>query len=408
MIEGLVPAQDALKMVLQGATHLGTETVKLSESCGRVLAQDLTALRTQPPFDASAMDGYAVRQIDVANLPAKLKVIGQSAAGHPFDQEVGVGEAVRIFTGAPIPAGADTIIIQEDSDIGESVVQIFASNPAGKFVRKAGLDFSEGEILLTQHHVLNPQTVSLAASMNHATLKVWAKPVVAIIATGDELVRPGNKLKPGQIITSNSYALCALAEQAGARVLDLGIARDQLDDLKNLAQSAIDQGADVIITMGGASVGDHDLVRPVMGELGFDFQFVKVAMRPGKPFLFARKTVAGKTIFLLGLAGNPVSSMVAGQVFVRPLINALAGLPPNNAGAIPARLGRDVPANDQRQEYMRARLSKNSHGTLIVDPFESQDSSMLANLTRSDCLLIRPINAPAAKAGEDCEIVMLD
>lgn len=407
MIEGLIPATDALQIILRDVAPQNSETVKLRQANGRVLKSDINALRTQPPFDASAMDGYAVRQQDIANIPTELRLIGQSAAGHPFQGNVGENEAVRIFTGAQVPAQTDTIIIQENTIADGDSVQILESNNAGKFIRPAGLDFKTGECLLQSGRVMDPQSISLAASMNHPQLEVWRKPIVAILATGDELVLPGNALKPGEIIASNSFALSSIVENAGGEALDMGIARDTVDSLIEHVESAINQGADIIITIGGASVGDHDLVLPAMQEIGFEFEFSKIAMRPGKPFLYAKNQSKGKTIRMLGLAGNPVSSIVAGQIFVRPLVNAMAGLPAQQSRPLPAILGCDLKANDERQEYMRVLIEIDDQGSMIATPFETQDSSMLANLIRADALLIRPINAPAAASGETCEVVLL-
>lgn len=403
----LVPAPAALKLILEGASPSAREMVDLHHGDQRVLALDLIALRTQPPFNASAMDGYGVRQSDLASIPVSLDIVGQSAAGHSFNGNVEDGQAVRIFTGAPVPDDVDTIVIQENTNADGSSVEILAGNKLGKFIRKAGLDFREGDVLLESGRLMDPQSISLAASMNYAEICVWQKPVVAIIATGDELVLPGNDLEEGQIIASNSFALAALARKSGAEVLDMGVAKDTVEALLQVTRDAIAQGADLIITMGGASVGDHDLVLPSMEKQGFKFVFSKIAMRPGKPFLFATREVEGKTVRLLGLAGNPVSSIVAGQVFVRPLINALAGLPPQFAEPVSAKLGAAMDANDERQEYVRAKLERDPHGNMVVLPFSSQDSSMLANLVRADCLLIREINAPAAHIGDDCEIVKL-
>ena len=362
MIKGLVPAPDALQLILNDATPTSSQTLSLHRAAGRVLASDLAALRTHPPFDSSAMDGYAVRQTDLENLPVTLKVIDQSAAGHPYTGKIADNQAVRIFTGAPVPADADTIIIQENTQKHSTAdgdqVEILSGEKPGKYIRKRGLDFAEGEILLKQGRLLDPQSISLAASMNHAELNVWKKPLVAILATGDELVPPGNPLKPGEIIASNSYALASIIENAGGQVLDMGIAKDTVASLTAMTQDAIDGGADVIITMGGASVGDHDLVLPAMEEMGFEFIFNKIAMRPGKPFLFAKNTSGNKTIRLLGLAGNPVSSIVAGQVFVRPLINALAGLP-ETPGSTGKSHSRRRTARQRRTPGIYARNPRN-------------------------------------------------
>lgn len=407
MIEGLIPATQAMQIILRDAAPQTGEWVGLRQANGRVLKSDLKALRTQPPFNASAMDGYAIRQADISEIPASLTVIGQSAAGHPFQASVGQNEAVRIFTGAQVPDQTDTIIIQEHTKADGNRVNILKPNESGKFIRRAGLDFSQGECLLQSGRIMDPQSIALAASMNHPQLEVWKKPVVAILATGDELVMPGNALAPGEIIASNSFALAAIVEDAGGEVLDMGIAKDKVESLIDCVKSAIDQGAEMVITIGGASVGDHDLVLPAMQKIGFEFEFSKIAMRPGKPFLFARNQSTGKTIRMLGLAGNPVSSIVAGQIFVRPLVNAMAGLPEAHAQPKQAILGADLLANDERQEYMRVLIDIDDDGTLIATPFETQDSSMLANLNRADALLIRAINAPAAKAGEACQVVML-
>jgi len=407
IIDGLIPATDALRIILQDAVPQTSEAVNLRQANGRVLKSDLNALRTQPPFDASAMDGYAVRQQDISKIPASLNIIGQSAAGHPFQGAVGNNEAVRIFTGAQIPDQADTIIIQENTRSDGKQVHILKGNSPGKFIRHAGLDFREGECLLQSGRVMDPQSIALAASMNHPQLEVWKKPVAAILATGDELVMPGNLLAQGEIIASNSFALASIVEDAGGEALDMGIAKDTVASLIEHVQSAIHKGADMIITIGGASVGDHDLVLPAMQKIGFEFEFSKIAMRPGKPFLFAKNNSTGKSIRMLGLAGNPVSSIIAGQVFVRPLVHAMAGLPEEQSRPLPAVLGGDLKANDERQEYMRVLIDIDDDGTLIATPFETQDSSMLANLNRADALLVRRVHAPAANTGDSCEVVLL-
>lgn len=313
--EGLVPAHQALELVLEDSGPVGVETLPLLECNNRVLSEDLSALRTQPPFPASAMDGYAVKQSDVLSIPTKLKLIGESAAGHPFKEKINEGEAVRIFTGAAIPLGADTIIIQENAISGDRSVQILKSSPKNKFIREAGLDFKAGDILLHQGEVLNPQSLSLAASMNHSALKVYKQPSVCVLATGDELVLPGEKLRDGQIIASNTFGIQAIAKSAGAEVFDAGIALDTLEDLKKRIKEQIENGVDLIVTSGGASVGDHDLVKPALESFGFQFSFVKIAMRPGKPVIFGRCVIDGKERRFLGLAGNPVSSLVSSHIF---------------------------------------------------------------------------------------------
>ena len=406
-LKELVPADKALEIVLDGVQPIGLEMLPLRLAANKTLAQDLISLRTQPPFDASAMDGYAVLQSDVASLPASLNVIGESKAGTPFDSPVSKGQAVRIFTGAVIPEGADTIIIQENTNAGDGTVEVFTGTPQGKFVRKAGLDFSEGEVLLKAGDTLTPYRLALAASMNHAQVPCYAQAKVAMISTGDELVMPGEATAPGQIIASNTFGIAASIANCDAEVIDLGIAGDTRDALRAKIFEAITRSADVIVTTGGASVGDHDLVLPVAQEIGFEFEIAKIAMRPGKPFLFGRFKHKGRTVYLTGLAGNPVSSLVAFNVFVKPLLQKLSGQDATALQRVPAVLGCDLPENDERAEYMRATLSISEDGKRIATPFNKQDSSMLANLVRADCLVYRSVKAEAAKAGDPCEIILI-
>lgn len=403
----LIPAEKALRIVLDGAKAIGEEKLALNKAANRILSQDLVSLRTQPPFDASAMDGYAVKQSDVTSLPVCLRIIGESKAGTPFDHPVAQGEAVRIFTGAVVPQGADTIIIQENTNPGDGSVEVLTGTPQGKFIRNAGLDFQMGETLLKAGDVLTPYRLALAASMNHAELPVYKKAKVAMISTGDELVMPGEATLPGQIIASNTFGIAASIQNCGAEVLDIGIAGDTKTALHAKLQDALDQGANIIVTTGGASVGDHDLVLPVAQEMGFEFEIAKIAMRPGKPFLFGKVTHDGRTVYLTGLAGNPVSSLVAFNVFTKPLINLLSGKDETAINLLPAVLGCSLPQNDERAEYMRATLETSRDGKRIAKPFTKQDSSMLANLVRADCLVYRAVKAPAAKKGDACEIVLM-
>jgi molybdopterin molybdotransferase len=398
----LVPVEEALSRLLVGAMVLGEERVPLSAAAGRVLARPVAALRTQPPFDASAMDGYAVRAADVASLPVRLAVNGIAAAGHGFRGRVDPGCAVRIFTGAPLPDGADTILIQENvRRIDDATIEALEPVQAGRHIRRRGLDFEEGEALLEAGAVLDAASLSLAASANHPELPVVRRPIVALIATGDELLAPGAVPGPDQIIASNGYGVAAIAASAGASVLDLGIAPDQSDALAARLREAESAGADIVVTLGGASVGDHDLVHEVLAAAGVTFGFWKIAMRPGKPLMFGRK---GDMRFL-GLPGNPVASLVCSHLFLKPLLARLGGLP-HRTDLRPARLGAAMAANDLRQDYVRASVMETSDG-LVATPYPVQDSSMLKLLARSGGLIVRPPFAAAAQAGDRCTVLTI-
>ncbi len=351
------------------------------------------------------MDGYAVRAADVAAVPITLRVVGRSVAGRGYAGEVGPGEAVRIFTGAPVPPGADAIVIQEDTDLGGSVVTVREGAGAGRFVRPAGLDFHEGEVLLRAGERLDARRMALAAAMGWAELPVRRRPRVAILATGDELVRPGETAGPDQIVASNPYSLRAIAERAGAEVVDLGIARDTLDDLAAKIGRAREVAADLLVTLGGASVGEHDLVQSALDRDGMELGFWRVAIRPGKPLMHGRLG----PMLLLGLPGNPVSSIVCGILFVVPTIRALLGDPAAGEDPVEAGLlGGDLAQNDMRQDYMRAALARTPGGGLVATAQSRQDSSMLATLSRSEALIVRAPHEPASRAGEPCRIIRLD
>jgi molybdopterin molybdotransferase len=398
----LMPVADALKAVLDGATGLPEELIALDQAPGRVLAQDIKALRTQPPDDMSAMDGYAVRAAD-ATLSAKLKVIGEVAAGRPFGRAVRLGEAVRIFTGGVIPDGADAVVIQEDTvRDGDSVV-VNEAAAAGRHIRRAGIDFREGEVLLEKSLRLRDRDLALAAAMNHPALPVHRRPKVALLATGDELVMPGTAPGPGQIVYSNGYALRALARSEGAEILDLGIARDTVAETAASIRRAIDAGADILVTTGGASVGEHDVVKQALETEGVAITFWRIAMRPGKPMMHGRRGA----LRVLGLPGNPVSSYVCAILFLVPLIRALSGRTNAAWPLHDAVLGRDVPVNDLREDYLRASLQERDAGPPLATPVSHQDSSLLANLSRADALIVRPPHAPAAAAGSPCKVLKL-
>jgi len=405
-LSGPIPVAEALARILAGLPGpVAPETVAIAEAAGRTLAEAVRATRTQPPFPASAMDGYAVRAADIATCPATLRIVGTSAAGHGFTGTLEAGEAVRIFTGAPVPEDADAILIQENAEAEDGRVVARESVAAGRFVRPSGLDFRAGDTLLHPGETLDARRTALAAAAGHARLTVRRRPRVAILATGDELVAPGEPARWDQIVASNTLAVAALAREAGAETLDLGIVGDTLEALEEALTRAVAARADILVTLGGASVGDHDLVQSALTRQGLELGFWRVALRPGKPLMHGR---LGATT-VIGLPGNPVSSIVCGLLFVVPAIRALLGDP--RAGedrSEPATLGQDMPANDGRQDYLRARLDTAPDRLPIVHPENRQDSSMLSVLGQAEALLIRAPHAPTAAAGAPCRILRLD
>ncbi|MBC2773744.1 molybdopterin molybdotransferase MoeA [Rhizobium sp. AQ_MP] len=400
----LLPVEDALSRLLAAARPIAeTEQVLLHEANGRVLAADLMARLTQPPFDASAMDGYALRAEDAAEVGSILTVVGESAAGHGFSGTVASSEAVRIFTGAPVPAGADSILLQEDAEKleGDRIRTNFPVTK-GRHIRPRGQDFAEGDVALSQGIRLDFSHLTLAAAMNHAELPVFRRPRVAILATGDELVSPGTAPGPSQIIGSNTFGIAALARDNGAEVIDLGIVADNRDLLLKAIERARSSGVDVLVTLGGASVGDHDLVQSTLVSAGMELDFWRIAMRPGKPLMVGRLD----GVQVLGLPGNPVSSLVCGLLFLEPLLCNLGHRrPPRRLST--AKLGHALPANDKRQDYVRARLLSYAEAMPVVESFGKQDSSMMRIFSQSDCLIIRPPHAPAANAGETVPVMLL-
>lgn len=380
-----------------------SEDLTLHDCNGRVLAVDLQACLTQPPFDASAMDGYALKAADAAEPGAVLRVIGESAAGHGFAGSVQQGEAVRIFTGAPVPDGADSVLLQEDAErLDEGKVRTTFPVTLGRHIRPRGQDFHEGEVALTAGTLLDFTRITLAAAMNHAVLPVYRRPRVAIIATGDELVSPGQTPGAHQIIGSNTFGIAALARSTGAEIIDLGIVGDSKEVIADAIAKAQAAKADVIVTLGGASVGDHDLVQSTLLAAGMVLDFWKIAMRPGKPLMVGKLG----DMHVLGLPGNPVSSMVCGLLFLEPLLAALAHRPaPDRMTS--ARLLKPLAANDRRQDYLRARLSKGENGEWLVESFGKQDSSMMKIFAESDCLIVRPPHGPALAEGDICPVMLL-
>jgi molybdopterin molybdotransferase len=396
----LLSVTEALARVTEGIEPLDAKRVPLESARGRVLAEDLAARLTQPPFDASAMDGYAVRAEDVATLPATFKLIGESLAGRGFDGEVGRGEAVRIFTGAPVPRGADTIVIQEDTDAAPGLVTVKEAAPF-RHIRARGQDFNVGEVLLRAGTKLGPRELMLAAAMNHADLSVRRKPKVAILATGDEVVPPGTERTRDQIVSSVPTGLTALIEAQGGEPMSLGIAKDTTESLITLARTG--SAADVLLTIGGVSVGERDLVSAALRAEGLELDFWRIAMRPGKPLLYGRLGAQR----VIGLPGNPVSALICGLVFLVPMLHRLLGLRERAGGALEAVAGEALEANGPRQHYMRA-TSDWTAGERRVTPLPDQDSSLMAGFARADCIIVRPPDAPALAKGARVPIVTLD
>ncbi len=394
----LLPVEEARSRILSNVKPLAIESIELSQSLGRVLAKPLIARRDQPPFNASAMDGYAVRSEDVAT---ERKIVGISAAGHAFKGKLKPGETIRIFTGAPVPETSDAVIIQENTRAEGRIVTILSPVRSQQNIRPRGLDFRKGETLLPASICLNARDIGLAAAMNCSILSVRRKPLVAVIATGDELVLPGETPRADQVVSSNSNALLAMAESFGARVINCGIVKD---NLKATERAILKMAkADVVVTTGGASVGDHDFIQQALRNTGVRIDFWKIAMRPGKPFMYGRK---GKQ-HVLGLPGNPVSALVCARLFLKPLLDCLQGLPAEETLTL-ARLGAAMNANDSREDYIRARLEIAADGSRTATPFNKQDSSMQRTFRDAHCLIVRAPSAPAANPGDLVPILNLD
>jgi molybdopterin molybdotransferase len=400
----LLPVAEAQARLLAAANPVtSVETVRLEDADRRVLAQDLHARLTQPPFHASAMDGYALRAADAYQIGSILKVIGESAAGHAFEGHVDEGEAVRIFTGAPLPNGADAVLIQEDAELLEAgKISTTFEVTEGRHIRPRGQDFQEGETGLKAGTELSFTDITLAAAMNHAQLSVYRKPLIAILATGDELIPPGDVPNPAQIIASNTFGVATLARRAGADILDLGIVADNEALIRASIDKAIAAKADVLVTLGGASVGDHDLVQAALKAQGMTLDFWRIAMRPGKPLMVGS---IGQ-MQVLGLPGNPVASLVCSLLFLEPLIQKLSHRPITSRET-KAKTAATLKANDQRQDYLRARIIAHENGQPVVEAFTKQDSSMMKIMAQSDCLIVRAPFAQELEAGGECLVVRL-
>ena len=395
----MISVDEAVQRIASAFTPLESETVGIDKAHGRVLAADAIAVLDQPPSPVSSMDGYAVRASDVT-APVNLRVIGSAPAGHPFAGTVGESETVRIFTGGVVPSGADSIVIQEDTEPNGDTVLFIVPAIGGRHIRVAGLDFKRGAVLASKGRRLTARDLSLLAAGDVAQVEVRRRPRIAVAATGDELSRPGEARKEGGIVASTGYSLAAMIEKWGGEPRDLGILPDTAEALAGLAAKAA--GADAIVTIGGASVGDHDLVKSALAPHGFVLDFWRIALRPGKPLIFGK---LGATP-VLGLPGNPVSSLICAILFLRPAIAAMLGTDARTPLRT-ARISRDLAANDTRQDYIRARLEIRD-GELWAEPFKVQDSSMLSVFAAADALVVRAPLAVAAKAGEKIDILALD
>ncbi|PVM91255.1 molybdopterin molybdenumtransferase MoeA [Caulobacter radicis] len=384
--------EEARGRMLDGAARLGVETVALPLAVGRVLAQDIVADRCQPPFDASAMDGWAIRRADYG-VVAAFAIVGESAAGRAYPNAVQAGQAVRIFTGAPVPAGADLVVIQEEATRERDQVAFAAGESPKANIRPAGGDFRAGDRLLEAGVRIDPWRLSLAAAAGLAELPVARRPRVAILATGDELVPPGGAPAPDQIFESGSFSLAALIEAWGGQAIKLAPAADSVEAI---AAAVADAAVDLVVTIGGASVGDYDLVKPAMSRLGLSLRVQTIAVRPGKPTWFGHLDDGRR---VLGLPGNPASALVCAELFLRPLLAALSGADP----ALPfgvARLAAALPAAGPREHWMRAARAIDAEGRVTVAPFPDQDSSLVGVFARADALVMRPAGAPPAAAGD--------
>lgn len=395
----MLPVAEALARILAPMCPVGTEIVGLAQAWGRVLATPVVARVTQPPADVSSMDGYAVRVADAAN-GTTFTVIGAAPAGRPFSGTVGAGQAVRVFTGSVLPPGADAVVPQEVVERSGEAITVAGSVEARAHIRAAGKDFQVDDVLLEAGIRLGPRSIGLAAAGNHPWLEVHRRPRVAILATGDEVVLPGEALRPGAIVSSNAHALAALVHASGADPTLLPIGSDDLGTIGDLACGA---SADLILTTGGASVGDHDLVLRALTQRGFALDFWQVAMRPGKPLLFGQ--LNGTPV--IGLPGNPVSAYVCAVLFVAPALARLGGSADSSLPVEQAVLAVAVPANDHRADHLRATLHRDDNGRLVATPFPQQDSSLLTVLRNADALVLRPPHAAPLPAGAPVPILRL-
>ena len=397
----MISVDDARARILSGLHSMPAEIVALANAWNRVTAEPVIARLTQPPADVSAMDGYALRAAD-GGLRASLRVIGEAPAGHPFEGSVGPGQAVRLFTGSVIPSGADAILLQEDADRGGDTVVVNEAVVADRHIRRAGQDFSVGDAVIPAGRRLTARDVGLAAAANHPWLGVHRKPRVAVLATGDEIAMPGDPIPAGGIVSSNSHALAALVRAMGGEATVLPVAKDTTEAVAAVADQVV--GFDLLVTTGGASVGDYDLVMSGLRTRGLEVDFWQIAMRPGKPLLFGKMGA----VPVLGLPGNPVSAMVCAALFLLPSLALMQGLPSGPPPTVSAILGAPLRANDRRADHLRATVTTDAHGRVVVTPFPVQDSAMLRRLALADALILRAPHAPALEAGVEVEVIRLD
>jgi molybdopterin molybdotransferase len=397
----MLPVEEARARILRNLRPTPAELVALADAWNRVTAAPVIARLTQPPADVSAMDGYALRAED-GSEGAILRVIGKAPAGHPFSGTVGPGQAVRLFTGSVMPDGADAVLLQEDAEADGDRVRVNEAVRQGRHIRRAGQDFAAGDVVLPEGRRLGARDVGLAAAANHPWLQVRRRPRIALLATGDEIAMPGEPIGPGGIVSSNSHALAALIRARGGEPTILPIARDDADSIAAAADAIA--GMDMLVTTGGASVGDHDLVRAGLARRGLVTDFWKIAMRPGKPLMHGHLG----PVPVIGLPGNPVSAIVCGVLFVLPALERLLGLPGEPPPSVTAILGEPLPANDRRADHLRASLARNQEGALVATPFTVQDSGMLRRLALADALVLRAPHATALPAGAKVPVIRLD
>ncbi len=397
----MISVEEARERILAALRPTSSEIVALANAWGRVTAVPVLARLTQPPADVSAMDGYALRAAD-GTLGAALHVIGSAPAGHPFEGGVGPGHAVRLFTGSVIPAGADAILLQEDATASGTEVRVNEAVTAGRHIRRAGQDFAAGDAVVPAGRLLTARDIGLAAAANHPWLTVHRRPRVAILATGDEIAMPGEPIPPGGIVSSNSHALAALVRAAGGEPVVLPVAADTREAVAAVADAV--HGMDMLVTTGGASVGDHDLVIESLKSRGLELDFWQIAMRPGKPLLYGKLG----PVAVLGLPGNPVSALVCSILFLLPALSRLSGLPAGPPPTVQAIAGAPLKPNDHRADHLRSTIAVNSRGRIVATPFPVQDSAMLRRLAHADALILRAPNAPALPEGGEITVIRLD